>query len=111
MMSKIIFRQTRRSAVPLVEAGFAEKRQFPVWREADVVEITFGSAGCVQCRTHEVREAVNEVATCNDSERVSAARIGFVWSSPTLLAGKKVVAGRTTWVGPNRDPGPVNAKC
>ena len=111
MMPGITFKQIRRPAVHLVEAGFADVRQFPVWRETDVVDSTFENAGCVQCRTRNVREVVAKVASCYSSEREPVAETGSVWRSPTLLARKKAVAGRTTWVGPNLDPWPVNANC
>ncbi len=41
------FRQIQRLTTHLVEVGLADDQQFPIWRESEVVEITFGNAGYI----------------------------------------------------------------
>ena len=45
MTPRTTFEQIQRLTAHLVETGLVDDQQFPVWRETDVVEITFGNAG------------------------------------------------------------------
>ena len=45
MTPRTAFKQIQRLTAHLVETGLVDDQQFPVWRETDVVEITFGNAG------------------------------------------------------------------
>lgn len=45
MTPRTAFKQVQRLTAHLVETGLVDDQQFPVWRESDVVEITFGNAG------------------------------------------------------------------
>ena len=47
MTPRTTFEQIQRLTAHLVETGLADDQQFPVWRETDVVEITFETAGYV----------------------------------------------------------------
>lgn len=47
MTPRTAFKQIQRLTAHLVETGLADDQQFPVWRETDVVEITFGNAGYI----------------------------------------------------------------
>jgi len=44
MTPRTTYRQIERLTTHLVEAGLADDQQFPVWRETDVVEVTFKNA-------------------------------------------------------------------
>ena len=47
MTPRTTFKQIQCLTAHLVQTGLADDQQFPVWRETDVVEVTFENAGYI----------------------------------------------------------------